>query len=135
MNQPVHQQFDTKAIETLKAARNQVVQADPAPEQARYGAGKSGNKDKNAAREEGLNPTPVQFAVRDKFAEEFIQKLASLEQETTAVDEEIAKLEKIWLNLAEKKKQLENRRNELIKVKDKLKELDKEISGVLSKEV
>ncbi|MDP3043369.1 MAG: hypothetical protein Q8N21_03125 [bacterium] len=99
-------QFDPKTIETLKAARNQVVQVNKVRENFSNGAS-------------------------NKFAEEFVQKLASIERETAAVDEEIVKMEKIWLNLIEKKKQLENRRNELSKVKDKLKELDKEMSDAL----
>ena len=65
------------------------------------------------------------------FAEEFVQKLASIEREKAAVDEEMANMEKLWSSLTEKKKRLETRRNELIKVKDKLKELDKEMSDTL----
>ena len=161
MSQPIYQQLDPKTIEALKAARNQVTQANPAPESpaaTRYGAGKSGNEDKNAARGQSLNPIQTQFAARNKFAplethnkepqgqqlskniavksltgfaEEFVQKLTSIEKETAEVDEEIAKAEKLWASLAEKKKQLEARRNELTKVKDKLKELNKEMSDVL----
>lgn len=102
MNQQ-YQQPDPKTIETLKAASNQVMQADK-------------NRDENIdVINRGQNPNPEQ--VRNKFAEEFIQKLVSIEQEKAAVDEEMAKLEA--------------RRNELIKVKDKLKELDKEMSDVL----
>ena len=112
----MNQQFDPKAIEMLKAARNQVIQAD-----------KGGSAFENMAR--GQNPIPRQAP--NKFAEEFVQKLASIEKEKAAVDEEMAKVENLWSSLAEKKKTLENRRNELIKVKDKLKELDKEMSNVL----
>ena len=103
MNQPIYQQSDPKTLETLKAASNQVMQADK-------------SRDENIdVINRGQNPNPEQ--VRNKFAEEFIQKLVSIEQEKAAVDEEMAKLEA--------------RRNELIKVKDKLKELDKEMSDVL----
>lgn len=123
----MNQQFDQKTIETLKAARNQVMQADPIPEQARYGAGKSGGESTNVNR--GQNPSPKQ--PHNKFAEEFVQKLASIEQEKTAVDEEMAKVEKLWASLVDKKKQLEARRNELLKLQDKLKELDKEMSNAL----
>jgi len=169
VNQPIYQQLDSKTIEALKAARNQVTPADPAPEQVRYGAGKSGHEDKNANpvrdktpeafaqplagisngvnRGQNLNPTQVQFGARNKFAplaplrdlsltgfaEEFVQKLVSIEREKAAVDEEMAKVEKLWSGLVEKKKQLEARRNELTKVKDKLNELDKEMNDVLGK--
>lgn len=135
MSQPVHQQFDIGTIETLKAARNQVVQAGKSrsenEEEAAVAPSLGVAQKSNKEVVEILATGQTQLAARSNFAEEFIQKLASLEQETTAVDEEIAKMEKIWLNLTEKKKQLENRRNELIKVKDKLKELDKEMSDVL----
>ncbi len=114
MNQQ-YQQLDSKAIEALKAARNQVIQAD-----------KRRNEDANINKE---NPAPKQ--VYNKFAEEFVQKLASVEKEKAAIDEEMANVEKLWSSLVEKKKKLEGRRNELIKVKDKLQELDKEMSNVL----
>ena len=119
-------QFDLKVIETLKAARNQVIQADKGPLRSRESEA-SGSAAKSMAG--GQNPIPRQ--AHNKFAEEFVQKLASVEQEKAAVDEEMAKVEKLWSGLVEKKKTLENRRNELIKVKDKLKELDKEMSNVL----
>lgn len=113
-----YQQINQKTIETLKAARNQVMQAD-----------KTGSSVDSMA--EGHNPYPKQS--HNKFAEEFIQKLDSIEQEKMAVDEEIVGVEKLWSGLVEKKKLLENRRSELIKVKDRLKELDKEMSTVLGK--
>jgi len=125
MNQP-YQQLDPKVIETLKAARNQVVQAVQnrnEDEQKINVVSSMSVAQKNSKGSAGI--------LVAGFAEEFLQKLASIEKETSAVDEEIAKMEKIWLNLVEKKKQLENRRSELIKVKDKLKELDKEMSSVL----
>jgi len=143
MNQQGYQKFDPKAIETLKAARNQVIHAD-----------KGGSAIKSMT--EGQNPIPRlvhdKFAplethnkelngkqspsnTKDKFltgfAEEFVQKLTSIEKEKAAVDEEMANVEKLWSSLVEKKKTLENRRNELIKIKDRLKELDKEMSSVL----
>ena len=114
MNQQSYQQLDPKTIETLKAARNQVIQAD-----------KSRGQNTNVNQ----NPSPKQ--AHNKFAEEFVQKLASVEKEKAAIDEEMANVEKLWSSLVEKKKKLEGRRNELIKVKDKLQELDKEISNVL----
>ncbi len=98
MSQP-YQQLDPKAIEALKAARNQVISKPPS------------DRDPAHQSKHALGQSP------NKFAEEFVQKLASIEQETAGVDEEMAKLEA--------------RRNELIKVKDKLKELDKEMSNVL----
>ena len=139
MNQPVYQQLDQKTIETLKAARNHVVHA---------GKSRSENEQEVAVAPavavaqksskgtvEILATGQTQFAARDKFAEEFVRKLSVVEQETAAIDEEMAKMEKIWLNLTEKKKQLENRRNELIKVKDKITTLNKEMDDVLSKEL
>ena len=116
MNQRSYQQFDPKTIETLKAARNQVIQAD-----------KSRGENTNVNRVQ--NPNPKQ--AHNKFAEEFVQKLATIEQKKAAVDEEMAEVEKLWSSLVEKKKTLENRRNELIKVKDRLEELDKEMNNVL----
>lgn len=135
MSQPLYQQPDPKIIETLKAARNQVVQvsksrSEDEPEVAAVPSVAVAQKSSQGSVEI-LVTGQTQLAACSNFAEEFIQKLASIEQETAAVDEEIAKMEKIWLNLTEKKKQLENRRTELIKVKDKLKELDKEMSSVL----
>ena len=106
MNQPIYQQPDPKTIETLKAARNQVIQTD-----------KSENEDKNVNRGQNSNPGEAQFGAHNKFAEEFVQKAISLKQKKAAVDEEMTKLEA--------------RRNELTKVEDKLKELDKEMSDVL----
>lgn len=147
MNQQ-YQQLDPKTIETLKAARNQVIpkpQSDRDPGATRLGvqvdngAGKSGGENNKLAplenRNKELKGQQLSKHIADKFltgfAEEFIQKLASIEQKTAAVDKEMAKVEKFWASLVEKKKQLEARRNELIKVKDKLKELDKEMSDVL----
>ena len=128
MNQQGYQQLDPRAIEALKAARNQVMQAD-----------KGGSAIKSMT--EGQSPIPSGVVkqssaipprpVHDKFAEEFVQKLASIEKEKAAVDEEMANVEKLWSSLVENKKTLENRRSELIKVKDRLKELDKEMSNVL----
>lgn len=134
MNPQVHQQFDPQTIEALKVARNQVVQAGPVK--------KSGfSNEVSKSMEENTNITnrgqglPPKQPAHNKFAEEFVQKLTAVEQETAAIDEEIAKMEKIWLNLTEKKKQLESRRDEFVKVKDKLKELDEAMSAVLSKEL
>lgn len=103
MSQSIYQQPDPKIIETLKAARNQVVQAD-----------KSEGENTNVI-DSGQNPSPKQ--ARNKFAEEFIQKLTSIEKEIAEIDEEMAKLKA--------------RKNELTKVEDKLKELDKEMGDVL----
>ncbi len=115
---PPYQQFDPKTIETLKAASNQVTQADPIRKsQSSNGASKS------------EDPSPKQ--AHNKFAEEFVQKLAAIEQKKAAVDEEMAEVENLWSSLVEKKKTLESRRNELIKVKDKLIELDKEMNNAL----
>ncbi len=116
----MNQQFDQKTIETLKAARNQVMQA---PLKAVPLTGQADSRNES--------PKQAQFPMRNKFAEEFIQKLASIEQKTAAVEEEMAKVEKFWSTLVEKKKQLETRRSELTKVKDKLKELDKEMGDAL----
>ncbi|MBU4466596.1 hypothetical protein KKF47_00845 [Patescibacteria group bacterium] len=74
----------------------------------------------------------------ENFAEAFIKKITSVEQERDkiekeqlVVEQELSRVEKIHTDLFEKKKQLENRRNEFIKVNDKLKELDKEMSDAL----
>lgn len=196
VNQRVYQSFDNsridqKNIETLKAARNQVMraplkteslagQADPVknkPSIAAAAAPAAGRVSKEADKSSGentninssQNPSPKQahnklapLEIRAKelkgqqlsqntadhirksqfsngatkfltgFAEEFVQKMASIERKKAAVDEEIAKAEKLWSSLAEKKKTLESRRNELIKVKDKLTVLNKEMDNVLS---
>lgn len=116
MNPQTPQQLDQKTIETLKAARNQVMQAD-----------KSRVENMNLSR--GQNPSPK--PAHDRFAEDFVQKMASIEREKATVDEEMAKTEKLLSSLVEKKKQLEARSNELAKVKDKLRELDKEMNSVL----
>ena len=116
MNQQYSSQPDQKNIETLKAARNQIMQADRS---------KDVGKDTIGIQ----NSIPRQ--AHNTFAEEFVQKLTSIEKETATVDEEMAKIEKLWSSLVEKKKQLEARKNELTRVKDKLKELDREMSDAL----
>lgn len=141
-------QFNLKTLETLKAARNQVVQAE-CPEHSR-GADKSSSEDgqavvavssvgvaqkSNKGYVKILVAGQTPLAACDKFTEEFVQKITAMEQETAEVDKEIAKMEKIWLNLTEKKNQLEARRNELIKVRDKIITLNKEMGDVLSKKL
>ncbi len=162
MSQPIYQQLDPKAIEALKAARDQVMQADKgrnedenvhrgqdsnpkeAPNQTSVAASVGTGQAQFGARNEfaplethnkELNGQQLSKNIADKFltgfAEEFVQKLASIKQEEAAVDEEMTKVEKLWSSLVERKKQLEARRDELTKVRDKLKELDKEMSDVL----
>ena len=128
MVQNDYPQSNPGTIEALKAARDQVIQADP-PRKSQFsnGAGKSAAA--NFPRVEDKQESTVQ--VHNKFAEEFVRKLSSIEQEKVAVDEEMVKVEKLWSSLVEKKKQLEDRRNELTKVEDRLKELDKEMNDVL----
>jgi len=146
---------DLKTIEMLKVARNQVMQATPIKKsEFSNGAGKSMNENTNINREQNSNPkqahnklAPLEINnkvpkeqqlsknIADKFltgfAEEFIQKLTSIEQEKAAVDEEMSKVENLWSSLIEKKKQLKVRIDELTNVKDKLQELDKEMNKVL----
>lgn len=108
--------FDQKTIETLRVASSQVTQAD-----------RSNGGNTTIKRNQNLDPKQA----HNQFAEEFVQKLTSLEREQAMIEEEMVNVEKLWSSLVEKKKALENRRNELIKIKDRLKELDKEMSDVL----
>ena len=114
-------QFNSGAIDALKAATHQVRQ--PAPRDEQFDSPKQ-------------KPQPM--PVFENFAEAFIKKITSVEQERDkiekeqlVVEQELSRVEKIHTDLLEKKKQLENRRNEFIKVNDKLKELDKEMSDAL----
>lgn len=114
-----HPQSNPEAIEALKAATRQVVQPTP-------------SNDENPKQK--LESMPAS----ETFAEAFVRKITSVEQEKAkiekeqlVVEQELARVEKFQSSLTEKKKQLENRKTELIKVKDKLKELDKEMSDVL----
>lgn len=138
---------DQKTIETLKAARDQVMQAEKIV-------------GKNMDLEGGENPGPRQMYDKPdqleiqnvqpkeqklskdiadnfltEFAEEFVQKLAAIEREKAAVDEEMTKVENLWSSLTEKKKILEQRKNELIRLKDRLKELDKEMNNALKSQL
>ena len=110
-------QFNPGAIEALKAATRQVAQL---------------------ATDNELKQKSLSKPVFENFAEAFIKKITSIEQkkaeiekEQLVVEQELSRVEKIHTDLLEKKKQLENRRNEFIKVNDKLKELDKEMSDAL----
>jgi hypothetical protein len=120
MNQYRNQPPNLKTIEMLKVARDQVMQADIAGEVTLPATGV-----------QETPPKQAQYTTPNKFVKEFVEKLTSLDQEKAAVEEEMAKVEKLLSNLVEKKRQLENRRIGLIKVKDKLRELDKEMSDAL----
>jgi len=110
--QSIHQQFNADSIDVLKAASNQVIREETkeTPKAPALGLDK---------QEEGL-------------AERFTQKLILIEKEKKLVDQEMAKIEKVWSSLVEKKKQLEKRREGLVKVKDKLTSLNKEMDAVLN---
>lgn len=123
MNQDNDKPFDQKSIELLKAARNQVTLDR-----------KGKDENQNILRTE-TPPTLQQEhpTIQSRFTENFIQKVASLEQAKVKVEQEIVKVEKLWSSVNQRKQQLENRRSELIKVKDKLIALDKEISNILNR--
>ncbi len=132
MIQKDHPQPNQEAIEALKAATRQVVQ--PAPRNENPGSPTVASS--VAHRAPGEPKQKLQsMPASENFAEAFVQKLTSIEKETAEVDEEMANVEKLWSSLVEKKKQLENRRNELTKVKDKITTLNKEMDDVLSKEL
>ena len=116
-----HSQSNPGVIEALKAATRQVRQ--PAPRDEQFDLPKQ-------------KPQPM--TVFENFAEAFVKKITSVEQEKVAiekeqlvVEQELSRVEKLHTDLIEKKKQLETRRNELIKIKDKLTALDKEMSDAL----
>lgn len=124
-----HPQSNPGVIEALKAATRQVVQLAP---------------DNEPKQKPQSTPASVLSSfgeakpVFENFAEAFIKKITSVEQEKAkieqeqlVVDQELSRVEKLQTDLFEKKKQLENRRNELIQVKDKLTALDKEINKLL----
>lgn len=134
MAQRDHLRSDPGVIEALKAATRQVVQ--PAPHDEHSGSPTMANP---VATRGEPKQKPQSMPAPETFAEAFVRKITSVEQEKAAiekeqvaVDQEIDRVLKLQTGLTEKKEQLENRRNELIKVKDKLKELDKEMSNVLT---
>jgi|GEM_PF-6096429 len=130
-------QINSATIAALKAATLQV--ARPASSEANFDSPivmslvaptiPGGHKQKSQ-----FQSTPAS----ENFAEAFVGKITSVEQEKVeiekeqlVVDQELSRAEQLRLDLITKKKQLENRRNELIAVKDKLAALDKELSEVL----
>lgn len=103
-------QSNPGAIEALKAATRQVVQPTPGSEP-----------------KQKLESMPAS----ETFADAFVRKITSVEQEKAkiekeqlVVEQELDRVGKLQSGLIERKKQLDNRRNELTTVKDKLKELD-----------
>lgn len=136
-------QSNPGAIEALKAATRQVGQSaaideNPGSPTVTYTA--RGDRPTLARPPVGSEPKqkPQSMPASETFAEAFVRKITSVEQEKAeiekeqlAVDQELNRAEQLRLRLIEKKKQLENRRNELITVKDKLIALDEELSKVL----
>lgn len=128
MVQNDHLQFNSEAIEALKAATRQVVES--APRNENPGSPTMTSPVADTARGEPKQKLQSMPA-SENFAEAFMRKITSVEQEQPVVEQELDRIEKLQSDLTEKKQQLENRRNELTKVEDKLKELDKEMSDVL----
>ncbi len=124
-----HIQSNPGTIEALKAATRQVAE--------NLGSATVTSPAAPTARGEPKQKPQLRPA-SENFAEAFAEKITSveqekikIEQEQLVVDQELARVENLQSGLTEKKKQLENRRNELIKVKDKLTALDKEMSDAL----
>ncbi len=145
MVQNDHLQSNPGAIEALKAATRQVVH--PIRGDASNGVQPAENPG-SLAMTSPAAPTargepkqkPQLMPASGNFAEVFVRKITSIEQEKAkiekeqlVVEQELSRVEKLQSDLTEKKKQLENRRNELIQVKDKLTALDKEMTDFLSK--
>ena len=146
MSQTDQPKFSPSAIAALKAATRQVVHP------VRGGAS---NGVQSAASDEDFSlpivMSPVAITPHDapkqklqpmqpheSFAESFVRKIASVEQEKGVVekeqlivDQELVRAQQLQADLIAKKEQLDNRRNELLAVKDKLITLDKELSEVL----
>ncbi len=114
MSQDVQTQLHSSAIASLKAATRQVVQSPPSIV-APIGFGDSEKK---------LQP----IRKHENFAEAFIGKVLSIENEKMEIEK---KIERLQSDFTIKKKQLEHRRDELMTVKDKLMAFDKELSDVL----
>src|SRR3989338_5160940 len=124
------QPVDANYIEQLKVARNTVIQdSDTKREKSN-----PSHQTTNEVTQELTSKSEKKFdsaVLSGDFAQTFVQKLASLERKKEAVEQEIAKIEKIYLSINEKKKQLEQRREEIIKTDEKLKALNKEIDTIL----
>ena len=124
------QPVDANYIEQLKVARNTVIQdSDTKSEKSN-----PSHQTTNEVTQELTSKSEKKFdsaVLSGDFAQTFVQKLASLERKKEAVEQEIAKIEKIYLSINEKKKQLEQRREEIIKTDEKLKALNKEIDIIL----
>jgi len=119
MNQQgTYQPLNTNNLETLKAASSQVTQEK--------------KEEKEEVKETPKAPALGLDKKEERLAERFAQKLILVEKEKRSVDQEMAKIERIWSSLVEKKKQLEKRREGLVKVKDKLASLNKEMDDVLN---
>ncbi len=137
-NQP---QFNSSAIEALKAATRQVAQPASSSD-ANFGL--------PAVTSSAIQTAPGEFnepkhklqsnqrRAHGNFAEEFVEKITSVEKETAeiakeqlVVAQELSQVEQRQSDLIAKKKQLADRSMELITVKDKLTALDKELGEVL----
>jgi uncharacterized protein (DUF3084 family) len=126
MNQEHNQpQLDSGIIEMLKVARNQVIRA----------SSKNNNEEKERPLgkqfENTTKPNSDELKYK-QFAESLVKKLISAEQALGSIEEELSGAERILLNIVEKKKQLEDKKGELIKVKDKIISLDKEVGDILN---
>lgn len=136
MVQQDHPQSNPGAIEALKAATRQVGQ--PAPRDEHFGSPTVESPVTHTARGEPKQKLQSKPAASANFAEAFVRKItaveqekAKIEQEQLVVEQELARVLKLQSGLTEKKQQLEQRRNGLIHVKDKLSALDKEINEML----
>ena len=144
MVQNDYPQSNPGVIEALKAATRQVVHpiggvASNGASNENSGSPAVTNPAAPTARGE-LKQKPQLRPASKNFAEAFVEKIMSVEQEKTkieqeqlVVNQELTRVEKLQSGLFEKKKQLEQRRDELMQVKDKLAALDEEINKVLGK--
>lgn len=127
--------FNPDAVAALKAATRQVVQP-AAPNIVNFGSPTASLVVKTDPGESKQTLQPSH--PHKNFAEAFVGKITSVEQATAkieqerlVVEQELDRVEQLQSDLIAKKKQLENRSQELITVKDKLTALDKELSEAL----
>lgn len=124
------QPVDSNYIEKLKVASSAVIQDSNTKRETSNPVHQTTNEvtqKLTSKSEKKFDPT----ALFGDFAQMFVQKLTSLERQKEAVEQEIVKIEKIYLSITEKKKQLEQRREKIIKMDEKLKALNKEIDTIL----
>lgn len=124
------QPVDSNYIEKLKVARSAIIQdSDTKSEKSN-----PVHQTTNEVAQEPIRKSEKKFdstLLSGNFAQTFVQKFTSLERKKEAVEQEMAKIEKIYLSINEKKKQLGQRREEIIKMDEKLKALNKEIDTIL----